>query len=76
VPEGGLFIWGQFDKGSGIDAAGSFRRAIENKVAYVSGNDFFSDGSGRDCVRLNFSNVSHEKLVEGVKRLAQVFSQK
>lgn len=76
VPEGGLFIWGQFDKESGIDAAGSFRRAIENKVAYVSGNDFFADGSGSECIRLNFSNATHEKLTEGVKRLAQVFSQK
>lgn len=73
VPEGGLFIWGQFDRESGIDAAANFRRAVENKVAYVSGNDFFADGSGSNCIRLNFSNATHEKLAEGIKRLAEVF---
>lgn len=72
-PEGGLFIWGVFDEKSGINAAKSFYKAIENKVAYVSGSDFFADGNGGNYIRLNFSNATKENIVEGIKRLSQIF---
>ena len=72
VPEGGLFIWGEFTDGTSAKA--KFREAVENKVAFVSGNDFFADGSGDNTMRLNFSNATLEQIELGVKRLGAIFS--
>lgn len=69
-PDGGLFIWGEFDKS--IDVTKLFKKAIENKVAYVSGVDFFAGDKGQNCIRLNFSNATKENLVIGIKRLAEI----
>jgi 2-aminoadipate transaminase len=74
IPEGGLFIWGEFAPESGINASKEFLRALENKVAYVSGNDFFADGSGSNCMRLNFSNATEENIYTGVERLGKIFN--
>lgn len=73
-PDGGLFIWGTFPKG--FSANEYFKKAIENKVAYVSGNDFFADGSGENCLRLNFSNADAERIETGIKRLGELFKSK
>jgi 2-aminoadipate transaminase len=37
----------------------------------VIGSAFYVDGSGRDTLRLSFSQPSDAELVEGVKRLAR-----
>lgn len=74
VPQGGLFIWGRFTDGTSCKA--KFREAVENKVAYVSGNDFFADGSGDNYMRLNFSNATLEQIETGVKRLAAIFTRR
>jgi len=73
VPDGGLFIWGEF--ADGLSAKAYFQKAVtEHKVAYVCGNDFFADGHGDNFVRLNFSNASVEKIDEGIKKLGTMFS--
>ena len=70
-PDGGLFIWGEFTDGT--SAVAKFKAAVENKVAFVSGTDFYADGSGENTLRLNFSNATEEQIEIGVKRLAEVF---
>lgn len=73
-PDGGLFIWGEFPKDSKIDTQMCFQKAIENKVVYVSGVDFYADpGEGVKSLRLNFSNSSDEKIDIGMKRLGDLF---
>lgn len=74
VPEGGLFIWGEFHGGE--SAKTKFHAALEKKVAYVCGNDFFADGSGDNTLRLNFSNSSLINIDVGIKRLAELFKAK
>lgn len=69
-PEGGLFLF--LTLPPHMDAAELFPKAIEKKVAFVIGSEFHCDGSGKNTMRINFSYVSKEKNVEGVKRLAQV----
>lgn len=69
-PEGGLFLF--LTLPPHMDAAELFLKAIEKKVAFVIGSEFHCDGSGKNTMRINFSYVSKEKNVEGVKRLAQV----
>lgn len=68
-PEGGLFLWVTLPKG--MDATKLLPKAIENKVAYVAGVDFYPDGNVFNDLRLNFSYSSPEQIVQGLKRLAQ-----
>lgn len=44
-------------------------------MAFVIGEAFHSDGSGKNTMRLNFSFATDEKIVEGVKRLANAIRQ-
>lgn len=68
-PEGGLFLFLNLPKE--LDAEELFHIAIKKNVAFVLGSVFHCDGSGKNTMRLNFSYVSKEDNVEGVKRLAQ-----
>lgn len=69
-PEGGLFLFITLPEY--MDAKVLFEKAIEKKVAFVVGSAFYCDDGGKNTMRINFSFVSKEKNVEGVKRLAQV----
>lgn len=71
-PEGGLFIWGTV-KGTD-DASNIVKLAIEKKVAVVPGTAFNCDTEAKsNSFRLNYSTPSDEQIVEGVKRLGEVF---
>jgi 2-aminoadipate transaminase len=73
-PEGGMFIWVSLpDK---IDTKEMFADAIKAKVAYVHGASFCVDGSGKNCMRLNFSNTDDVKIEEGIKRLARIIKER
>lgn len=69
-PDGGVFVWVSLD--DDLDTAELFHRAIEEKVAYIPGGVFSVDGSTRNALRLNFSNVKPDAIREGVARLGQV----
>ncbi len=69
-PEGGLFLFLYLPEH--MDSEKLFMKAVENKVAFVVGTVFHCDGSGKNTMRLNFSYVSEEELIEGVKRLSNV----
>jgi len=70
-PEGGLFLWVTVPKH--VSTKELLPKAIEQKVAFVYGQPFFPDGSGKNTMRLNYSNATHEGIVEGIKRLAKLF---
>lgn len=67
-PEGGLFLFLTLPKQ--YDAEDLFKIAIEKNVAFVLGTVFFADGSGKNTMRINFSYMSEEENIEGVRRLA------
>jgi 2-aminoadipate transaminase len=69
-PDGGMFLWVKLPPY--MDAVEMITEAVAVKVAYVIGNAFFADGSGRDAMRLNYSFPTDEKIVLGVERLANV----
>jgi 2-aminoadipate transaminase len=69
-PEGGMFLWVTCPVG--VDTNELMRKALERKVLFVPGRDFFPDASGLRFMRLNFSNASSEKIREGIGRLAEV----
>ncbi len=68
-PEGGLFLFMTLPEW--MDSEKLFMRAIKKKVAFVVGSNFYCDGSGKNTMRINFSFMSIEKNIEGVKRLAE-----
>ncbi len=67
-PEGGLFLFVTMPEGT--DARELFDMAMEQNVAFVIGEAFHCDNSGKNTLRLNFSFVDDEKIKEGVKRLS------
>jgi len=69
-PQGGLFIWAILPEN--IDAADILRDAVEERVAFVPGSPFYDDGSGKNTMRLNFSNATIENIEEGIARLGRV----
>lgn len=72
-PEGGLFIWGTVKNTD--DASNIVKLAIEKKVAVVPGTAFNCDTEAKsNAFRLNYSTPSDEQIIEGVKRLGEVFN--
>jgi 2-aminoadipate transaminase len=71
-PKGGLFLWVRLPEG--VDSEELLRVAVQKeRVAFVPGEPFFPPpGGGRSAFRLNFSNASEEKIVEGIGRLGKV----
>jgi 2-aminoadipate transaminase len=71
-PSAGVFVWVELP--AGVDAGEVLRVAMEReRVAFVPGHAFAADGSrtGSNCMRLNFSHSTPEKLEEAVVRLAR-----
>jgi 2-aminoadipate transaminase len=69
-PEGGLFLWARLPEG--LDAGAMLKSALEEGVAYVPGQAFHCDGSGRNTMRLNFSYPVEGQIREGIARLARI----
>lgn len=70
-PQGGLFLWVTMPER--INSVELLEKAVENKVAFVPGNAFYADPEeGKNTMRLNFSNMKEELIVEGIKRLGEL----
>jgi len=69
-PAGGMFLWVTLPER--VSASELFEHAVREKVAFVPGTPFFTDGSGVNNMRLNFSNADENTIEEGVRRLGQI----
>ena len=69
-PEGGLFLW--LTLPPEVDTVALYDKALAAGVAYVAGSFFYTDGSHRNTMRLNFSFVAEEKMGPGVALLAKL----
>jgi len=73
-PEGGMFIWLTLPEE--IDADRMFDQAIESKVAFIPGSQFYPAGEKKhNEIRLNFSYPAIEEIKEGIERLSILVSQ-
>ncbi|MEJ6952121.1 aminotransferase-like domain-containing protein [Natronospora cellulosivora (SeqCode)] len=69
--EGGFFYW--LNLPENIKAGKLFLKAIENKVAFVTGNAFFPRYSdGDNYIRMSFSKTMPADIDKGVKILADL----
>ena len=69
-PEGGLFLFLALPEG--FDAVAFYDKALTAGVAYVAGEFFYPDRSGKNTMRLNFSFMSPERISEGIRLLAEL----
>ena len=71
-PEGGLFLF--LTMPEGFDAVKFYDVALDAGVAYVAGEFFHPDGSGKNTMRMNFSFMTPERITEGVRLLASLLA--
>ena len=69
-PEGGLFLF--LTMPEGFDAVKFYDKALDAGVAYVAGEFFHPDRSGKNTMRLNFSFMSPERITEGIRILSKL----
>jgi 2-aminoadipate transaminase len=69
-PQGGFFIFVSLPLG--MDTAELFRHAVEHKVAFVTGQPFFVDGSGRNTFRLSYAQADNEDIEFAIRVLGKL----
>lgn len=74
-PEGGMFLWLQLPET--MDAGALMEQSVASaKVAFVPGHAFFADGSGQNCMRLNFTSCGRDRIEEGIARLGRLIAER
>ena len=69
-PNGGLFLWVTMPKH--INSRDVFLECVAENVAFVPGDSFYPSTPQFNCMRINYSNMPEERIIEGIKRLATV----
>ncbi len=69
-PAGGMFVWVTLPRG--CSSMNVFETALRENIAVLPGTPFYIDGGGEQTIRLNFSNSSEERIINGVERLGRV----
>lgn len=69
-PNGGLFVWLTIPQN--LDAEDVFKEAVKKKVAFVTGDAFLPAGHLNNYIRLAFSDLTPERIEEGIRLLAGV----
>jgi 2-aminoadipate transaminase len=68
-PEGGMFLWITLPEG--MSSLELLEYAMDEKVAFVPGEAFYTEKPEVNTMRLNFSNCCEEEIVEGMQRLGR-----
>jgi 2-aminoadipate transaminase len=69
-PKGGLFIW--CDMHGDYDTKEVAKECMKEKVVFVPGSTFMVDMEAKcSAFRLNFSTMTDERIVEGIKILGK-----
>jgi len=66
-PRGGLFLWLELPEE--VDARRLLRISLDRGVAFVPGGSFFPNTQRKYTMRLNFSNMPEQRIMEGIRRL-------
>jgi len=69
-PHGGLFIWATLP--DVLNTADLLAKALTKGVAFVPGTAAYVDGRGASSMRLNFSGVKEDEIIEGIRRIGSV----
>ncbi len=66
-PDGGMFLWVELP--AHLNANTLLDTAIERGVAYIPGEFFYVGAEKQNTLRLNFTTVSKEQIIKGIKIL-------
>ena len=69
-PGGGFFIFVQLP--GGMDAADLFRQAVDENVAFVTGQPFFVDGSGHNTLRLSYAQATYQDIEYAIRKIGNL----
>lgn len=70
-PEGGMFVWAELP--ASVPMLDFCQKAVQNKVAVVPGSAFTVEPEETtNCIRLNFTTPSDERIVEGMHILGKL----
>ena len=69
-PEGGMFVWLTLPPEA--NSLAILQDAIADKVSFMPGVPFFTDGGGQRYMRLSYSQMDETTIDDGMRRLAQV----
>jgi 2-aminoadipate transaminase len=72
-PDGGMFVWITLPEEA--DSLAILKDAVAQKVSFLPGAPFFTDGGGKRYMRLSYSQADEDMIEEGVARLARVILQ-
>lgn len=70
TPDGGFFVWLTLPEG--IDAGDLLPRARERGVEYLPGATCYTDGRGKNQIRLSFSFATDDQIDDGIRILGEV----
>lgn len=65
-PEGGMFIYGKFEK----DSFPLAKKVLEKNIAFVPASVFFHDNKNSNEARFNFTNSTKDEIEKGIKVIA------
>lgn len=68
-PEGGMFLWVELP--THIDAELLLRECMKDKIVFVPGKYFFTNGKGQNTLRLNFTSGTMESISKGIGIMAK-----
>ena len=73
-PKGGLFVW--CDLCDGTDTAPLAKECVQKNVLFVPGSTFMVDmNAPTSTMRLNYSSMTEDRIVEGVKLLGNAIKE-
>lgn len=71
-PKGGMFMWAELPEG--LSSAELFQMALQENVAFVPGDPFYTEEGEVRTLRLNYTNSDATMIEEGIKRLGKVIT--
>lgn len=72
-PQGGLFLW--IELPPAWDAKEILAKCLEQGVAFVPGDSFFPNRIKKNTMRINYSNMTEEKIERGLTCIGQILKQ-
>ena len=72
-PEGGMFVWVELPET--INTRELLKAAIQRKVGFVPGGSFYPGNDCESSLRLNFSTMTNERIIEGVTLLGELLKE-
>jgi len=72
-PQGGLFTWMELPENA--SARHLLELALQSKIAFVPGGSFFPNNPKENTLRLNYSNMSEERIDAGLQTLGGILKE-